>query len=350
MGNNRNRGRRKALIIFVVVIIILGVSAVGTFFAIDRSGAVAHPKTLYINEGMDYPQLMDSLTAEPSTLKNPSAFRFYAKLMKFTESEIRPGRYDIKEGMTTRRVINMFKGGYQTAVNVTFNNIRVMPQLAGRLSSQLQADSLAFLDILTSSESAAKYGFTKQTFIAMFIPNSYQLFWTTSPSDFLERMNREYDTFWNEERLAKLKNTGLSKTEAATLASVVYEETKKIGEMPTVAGVYINRMRIGMPLQADPTVKFAVGDFTIKRVYNRHIESTANSPYNTYKHAGLPPGPICMPSIAAIDAVLNYEKHDYIYFCASPDFSGYHRFTKSYDEHLRNARAYAQALSAAGIR
>lgn len=348
MAKKTTRKQRKTMIIAVMALVILGIAVLLSAAVIDRSGAIAREKTLLIREGMTYEQLLDSLTAEPRVLKRPGLFGIYARLMKFGDEDIRPGRYLLKPGMTTRRVINMVRGGLQTAVNVTFNNIRVMPQLAGRLGGQLDADSLAFLGMLTSAEVAKSYGFDRQTFIAMFIPNTYQIYWFESPEDVAGRMHREYEKFWNQERLSKLRRTGLSQIEVSILASIVYEETKKTDEMPTVAGVYINRLRIGMKLQADPTVKFAIGDFAIKRLYNRHLEH--DSPYNTYLNAGLPPGPVCMPSIAAIDAVLNFEEHDYIYFCASPDFSGYHRFTKDYNAHLRNRDEFTRALTAAGIR
>ena len=182
----------------------------------------------------------------------------------------------------------------------------------------------------------------------MFIPNTYEVWWNITPEGLTERMKKEYDNFWNEERLAKLARTRLTQKEVSTLASIICEETRMTDEMPTMAGVYINRLRRGMLLQADPTVKFAIGDFTIRRVLNRHLE--VDSPYNTYKYAGLPPSPICMPSIKGIDAVLNYKESNYLYFCAKEDFSGYHNFARTLSEHNQNARRYANALNRAGIR
>ena len=187
----------------------------------------------------------------------------------------------------------------------------------------------------------------RQTFMAMFIPNTYEVYWNCSVNDLLQRMKRESDRFWAS-RDAKLARCGLTRNEAITLASIVYEETKRQSEMPVVAGVYINRLRRGMPLQADPTVKFALGDFSLRRILHKHLE--VDSPYNTYRVVGLPPGPICMPSIAAIDAVLNYQEHDYLYFCAKEDLSGAHNFARTLAEHNRNARAYAAALNRLKIR
>ena len=232
-------------------------------------------------------------------------------------------------------------------MRVTFNNVRTLDRLAGSVSRRIEPDSATLAETLTDPATAERYGYTPQTFMAMFVPDTYEMYWNCSAGDFLDRMKRESDRFWKE-REAKLARSGLSREEAVTLASIVYEETKKKEEMPRVAGVYVNRLRRGMPLQADPTVKFALGDFSIRRVLFAHLE--VDSPYNTYKHAGLPPGPICMPSIAAIDAVLDFEAHDYLYFCAKDDLSGAHVFARTLPEHNRNAQAYARALNWRGIR
>jgi UPF0755 protein len=249
--------------------------------------------------------------------------------------------------MNVIQIARMLKGS-QAPVNVTFNNIRTLPDLAGRLSEQLQADSLTMLAALTDDSVAAEYGFTPREFIGMFIPDTYELYWTTSPASFIERMKREYDRFWNEARLAKLDEIGLTRKEVSAMASIIDEETNRSDEMATIAGVYMNRIANGMPLQADPTVKFALGDPFIKRILYKHLE--VDSPYNTYRHTGLPPGPIRMPSTQALNAVLNYQHHDYLYFCAKPDFSGYHAFAKTLSAHNLNAAAYAKALDTAGIK
>ena len=183
---------------------------------------------------------------------------------------------------------------------------------------------------------------------SIFLPNTYEFYWTVTPREFVDRMYREYKRFWEGDRDKKRERSGLDRVEVATLASIVYEETRKVDEMPRVAGVYMNRLRTGMPLQADPTIKYAMQDFGLRRILNRHLKTP--SPYNTYINRGLPPSPICMPSVEAIDAVLNFEKHDYVFFCARPTFDGYHNFAKTYSEHLRNARAYQAELNKRNIK
>ncbi|MFI3332978.1 MAG: endolytic transglycosylase MltG [Rikenellaceae bacterium] len=275
-------------------------------------------------------------------IKHDFAFKIYSSYLDLNSS-IKVGNYSFEPGMSVIRIVRMLKLGEQQAVNVTFNNIRTLPELAGRISGQLDLDSLELLKHLQSSEVAAGYNQSTSTMISMFIPNTYQLYWNTSAQGFTDRINSEYKRFWNSDRMTKAEKVGLSQLEVMTLASIVYEETKQQSEMARVAGVYLNRLRIGMPLQADPTVKFAIGDFTIKRVLNKHLEY--DSPYNTYKYAGLPPAPIAMPSIAAIDAVLSPEKHSYLYFCARPTFDGFHNFAKTLSEHNANARAYINELN-----
>jgi UPF0755 protein len=244
-------------------------------------------------------------------------------------------------------LVNKLRNGSQDAINFTFNNLRTINQLAGRAAFYLEADSLTFLNYLNNPEVISKYGFTKNQFPALFIPNTYKMNWTTKPEKFVARMATEFKGFWTEERKAKAKAIGLSQSEVATLASIVESETIKNDEKPVVAGVYINRIKKGMPLQADPTLVFALGDFTIKRVTNE--DKKIESPYNTYKYKGLPPGPIRLPEISSLKAVLNYKKHGYIYFCAKEDFSGYHNFTASYRQHRKNAKRYHNALNARKI-
>lgn len=333
-------------IIIITVAAAAAVCVAVSIAAWSSSGAnaVISDRTVLIPTGADYAELTDSIRGSVIDTKR---FDRMARMLSLPES-VRPGRYTMREGMSYLELARMFRNGLQTPVRLTFNNIRTLPQLAGRLAQQVEADSLTLAAHLTASETASRYGFEPQDFIGMFIPNTYEVWWTIAPEALTDRMKREYDRFWNADRMKLLEATGLSQAEAVTLASIVYEETKMSDEMPTVAGVYMNRLRTGMPLQADPTVKFAVGDFTIKRVLNRHLE--VDSPYNTYKHAGLPPGPICMPSVKAIDAVLNYGKHKYLYFCARPDFSGYHNFAATLAQHNKNAREYYKALNEAGIR
>ena len=278
---------------------------------------------------------------EDKYLIDIESFKKIADLKSF--SNVKSGRYKILNKMSNNALIGMLRIGDQTPVNITFNNVRTIPQLAGKISKNLELDSLQLVNYFTSTEIQKKFGFNSATFISMFIANTYQVFWDISIEDLSKRMATEYKNFWNKDRIAKAKKLGLSQSEVTTLASIVQLESLKRDEQPKIAGVYLNRLRIGMPLQADPTVIFAVGDFTIKRVLKKHLE--INSPYNTYKNKGLPPGPIYLASPNTIDAVLNYKKHNYIYFCAKEDFSGYHSFATNYNQHINNARRYQRALN-----
>ena len=303
-------------------------------------GAVARDAVVLVPTGSDFDRLTDSLRRS-GALRNVRKFVRIARIRGLDET-VRPGRYKLDAGMTYAALIDRLKQGLQAPVRVTFNNVRTLDRLAGSVGRRLETDSATLARALLSDSTARAYGYAPQTFIGMFIPNNYEMYWNSSADDFIRRMKKESDRFWKK-RDAKLARTGLSRDGAMTLASIVYEETKRKDEMPVVAGVYINRLKRGMPLQADPTVKFAVGDFSIKRVLHTHL--AVDSPYNTYKYPGLPSGPICMPSIAAIDAVLDYADHDYLYFCAKDDLSGAHNFAKTLSEHNRNAAAYVRALN-----
>ncbi len=274
-------------------------------------------------------------------LKNSESFRWVAKQKKYPDRVI-PGCYSVKDQMTNNDLVNLLRSGIQTPVKVTFNNIRTLPQLAGHIAKRLEPDSLQLIELMTDSSVISNYGFNKATFISMFIPNTYEFYWTTSAKGFLDRMHKEYEKFWNEQRIAKAKSIGMAPAEVSTLASIVDEETAKNDEKPVVAGLYINRLKKGIKLQADPTVKYALGDFTVKRILNKDLKT--DSPYNTYLHKGLPPGPIRIPSIQGIDAVLNYKKHNYLYMCAKEDFSGYHNFSTTLKQHNIYAAKYRKAL------
>ena len=242
----------------------------------------------------------------------------------------------------------MLKSGQQEPVKVVFNNIRLKEQLAGVISKQIEADSLSITKLLSDKEYLSALGLTPENSVSLFIPNTYEFYWNTSAKGFIERMQKEHNRFWNERRRTILNRTGLNITEVIILASIVEQETKKNDEKPIVAGVYLNRLRKNWNLEADPTLIFATRDFSAKRVLNIHKE--VDSPYNTYRNRGLPPGPICIPSIASIDAVLNYKEHQYMFFCAKDDFSGYHSFARTYQEHLVNARRFHNELNRRKIR
>ncbi len=301
---------------------------------------------LYIPTGSNFDHLVDILR-EDDVLKSEKTFLWLAKKKKFT-ARIKSGRYKISSSMGNNELINHLRSGNQDPVHLTFNNIRIKEQLAGIVSQQLEMDSLQVLSVFNNTDLLEQNGLNQQNALLVFIPNTYQVFWNISPEDLFSRMVREYHAFWNEARREKAQSMGMSPNEVATLASIVRAETKRRDEMPIIAGVYINRLKRNMLLQADPTLVFALGDFTISRVLNRH--KAIDSPYNTYKYTGLPPGPIALPEPYVVDAVLNYQSHDYLFFCAKDDFSGYHAFAKTYSEHLQNARKYQRRLNELGIK
>jgi UPF0755 protein len=275
------------------------------------------------------------------------AFGFMTKRMDLRES-IRPGRYEIKPNAANKEIISKIRSGNQDPVKLTFNNVRTKDDLIKKIGTKLDFDSNVLLEKIKNEEECAKYGFTSETIMCMFLPDTYFVYWDSSVDDFLKRMKTEYKKFWNDKRLAKAKAINMSPIQVGVMASIVQSETNKPDEMPRVAGVYVNRIATNMPLQADPTVKFAVGDFSLKRILTKHL--SISSPYNTYRNTGLPPGPIALPERVALDAVLDYEKHNYTYFCAKEDFSGYHNFAATYTEHLKNADIYQAALDARGIK
>ena len=303
------------------------------------------PHEVFVPKGSEYSDLMDTLTGL-EILEDPSSFQWVAS-KKNLASHIYAGRYMLKKGMSNNDIVNLFRSGSHTPVKVTFSYARKKDELAGKISEVIEADSIDLINQMNNADYLSDAGFSKENIISLFIPNTYQFNWSTNSAEFFQRMEKEYNRFWNEERLAKANALELDPKEVSTLASIVQSETIKQDESPRIAGVYVNRLQRGMALEADPTLVFALGDFTIKRVLNKHKK--IDSPYNTYKYAGLPPGPICLPSPPFIDAVLNYEDHEYIFFCAKEDFSGYSNFAKTYSQHLVNARKYHRALNDRGI-
>ena len=331
---------KKLLLWIFLVAVAVGAGVAAWGVVSFKGNAVKQEKELYVSRHTDYEALIDTL--KPN-IKHRFAFDIYAERLNLKES-FKKGHYVVKEGMNVIEIVRMLKLGLQTPVNVTMNNVKIPAQLAGKLAAQLEADSVELVKVFTDKALAKKMGFESPlTMFSIFLPNTYEFYWTVKPEEFVERMYKEYKNFWNGARDEKRKRTGLNRVEVATLASIVYEETRKVDEMPRVAGVYMNRLRTGMPLQADPTIKYAMQNFGLRRILKSYLKY--ESPYNTYINKGLPPSPICMPSIQAIDAVLNFEKHDYLYFCARPTFDGYHNFAKSYSQHLANARAYQAELN-----
>jgi UPF0755 protein len=299
---------------------------------------------LLIPTGATYQTVIDSLRKN-KVIEDELSFNFLSKVLDYREHVV-PGRYLLNRKMSNSVMIRLLKSGRQTPVKLVFNSVRLKELIPGRLCRPLEADSNQFRKLLSDPEVCKRYGFDTTTITCMFIPNTYEVYWNTRAEELLERMHREYQDFWNEERREKAKAIGFTPIQVSILASIVGSETNKNDEKPRIAGVYMNRMRsaeTNYRFQADPTVIFALRDFSLKRVLKEHLRF--DSPYNTYLHPGLPPGPINTPAPTSLDAVLNYEKNNYIFFVVKADFSGYHVFTDNYEEHLRNARLYWEALN-----
>ena len=332
------RGKKRSYKVIIILILLIGVIVLifgRNYLYLSKpivKTADGKDVSLYIPTGSDYQYVKNEIISL-NVLKNKNAFNRLAKKRKYDEN-VHPGRYVLTDGMTNQQLINMLRMGYQTPVKVVFNNMRTVEQLAGRISEQIEADSLSIINEINNNPDVDA---------TTFIPNTYEFYWNTDADDFVAKMVTEHNRFWNETRLAKAKEKKLTPRQVSILASIVDKETRKTSEMSRIAGVYLNRLNKRWPLQADPTLVFALGDYNIRRVLDVHKK--IDSPYNTYKYPGLPPGPICIPSIAAIDAVLNAEKHNYFYFCAKDDLSGYHVFAKNITEHNRNAEKYRKALN-----
>jgi UPF0755 protein len=336
---------RKVLISFLLICFVGAASSVYYLYTSIYSPNIKldDRKSIffYVPTGSDFESVINSLD-EKGIIKNINTFKWLAQLKKYDQN-IRPGRYRILNNMNNNALINLLRAGIQEPIKLTFSHARDKEKLAGILARQIEADSISIIRYLNNSEFLKQYSLRPNTALCLFIPNTYEVYWNTSAEQLLKRMGDEYQRFWTEERLNKARNLNLSRAQVSILASIVQQESNVSDERPVIAGVYLNRLRKGMLLQADPTVVFAVGDFTIKRVLTVHTQY--DSPYNTYKYTGLPPGPICMPTINAIDAVLNARQHSYIYFCAKEDFSGRHNFATTLQEHERNAAKFRQALN-----
>lgn len=285
------------------------------------------------------------------SIVKPSDYTTFMALAMSTGywNDIKAGKYVISKGSGIFTIFRKLKGGRQTPVTVTLNKYRTKKDLAEYLSSRLEFNAGSVLRFMNNKDSLNALGLTNETLLTVIIPNTYEIYWNTSPGVFFKKMKKESDKFWNDDRRSKAELIGLNPVKVYTLASIVEEETNDHSEKPIIASVYLNRMKKGMPLGADPTIKFAYGDFTIKRITLNHINKTSASPYNTYKNKGLPPGPICTPSQKSIDAVLNAETTDFLFFCAKADFSGSHSFAATEDEHFENARKYRKALDSLRI-
>jgi len=329
-----------------IVVLIVALTAASFYNKYFKANVTGKQEYLYIRTGANYNDVFKYIQDE-DIVTDVGSFDAAAEGMKY-KTRVKPGRYRLKEGMTNRRLINMLASGSQEAVELSFHNLRQKKDFVSFISKKLEADSASMMRLLDSTEFLKKYGFDTTNVYTMFIPNTYQVYWNTSPEKFFKRMYGNYEKYWTPEHKQKAAALNLSPIKVSILASIVDAEALHDNEMPTVAGLYLNRLHKGMKLESDPTLIFALQDFTIKRVLNKDKE--VNSPYNTYQHTGLPPGPIMMPSVNALNSVLDYKKSDYLYMCAKADFSGYHAFATNMDDHLKNARLYREALDKRNIK
>ena len=334
--------KKKILIPLIVFSTLLSTTSVYTYqMLFSPNFLINHPdKMIIIDDDTDFKELTNQLI-EDTLLNDVISFSFLSKLMKYSEN-IKVGAYKVKMNMSNYDLISMLRAGDQTPINITFSYSRKINDLAQKISEKLKISEKDLMDFITKN-SQSNYGFDNQNIIGMFLPDTYEVYWDITPKNLLDRMKSEYDKFWNSERTTKLERVNLSKNEVITLASIVASETNKIDEADRIAGVYINRLRKNMLLQADPTLIYAANDFSIRRVLNKHKK--IKSPYNTYMNKGLPPGPIRLSPKKYIDAVLNFENHRFIFFCAKDDFSGYHEFAITLSEHNKNARKFQRALN-----
>ena len=325
------------------MLLIVGLTVFYAFTPVSRADSTQY---LYI----DNDDTQDSVIMHLRPMSHTAGLTGLATLMRHTgyNEKIRTGRYAIepKEGAFT--LFRKLKNGQQSSLHLTIPEARTMDRLASVLSKKLMLDSATIANALYSDDVCQKYGFDTCTIAAMFVPNTYDVYWNMSIDALMQRMEKEHQRFWQGDREKKAAQMQLTPVEVCTLASIIDEETANTAEKPMIAGMYLNRLKVNMPLQADPTIKFALKQFELKRIWQKLL--TIQSPYNTYKNTGLPPGPIKIASIKGVDAVLNAASHDYLYMCAKEDFSGTHNFARTYPEHLKNAAKYTKALNERGIK
>ena len=341
-----NKKNKKILVGSLLAAILLGIAGIAHiyYYFFAQPFQITDTTYIYIDRDDD----VDSVYHKIIDAGNPKQMHGFESLVRYQGYNVKTGRYAIKPTDNMRYLHRRLSMGYQTPVKLTVGSVRTLDRIARNTARQLMVDSCEIANILNDTSYISKLGFTPETLPALFIPNTYEVYWNMSAEDFMQRMLKEHKAFWNEKRLKQAEAIGLTPIEVATLASIVEEETANQTEKPMVAGLYINRLKKGMLLQADPTVKFSLQEFGLKRILFKHLE--VDSPYNTYKYAGLPPGPIRVPSYQGLESVLNYTKHNYLYMCAKEDFSGTHNFAVTSAQHAANARKYQQALNRKGIR
>ena len=336
---------KKKHYIIPIIICVLALAGLMFFYLTGSLSKSDKCEYVYIDDNDD----LDSVAAKLKPIAKEQALLSFKLLSRHSgySKNIRTGKYAILPDEGVIAVLRKLKNGHQEPVRLTIPESRTTDKLAGALSRKLMMDSLALSILFKDPTLCAKMGYDTTTIVCLFVPNTYEVYWNTSIENLLNRMKKEHDKFWDKSRLAKATALGLNPNEVCTLASIIDEETSNNPEKPMIARMYLNRLKKGMPLQADPTVKFALKDFALKRIYHNMLNT--DSPYNTYKNTGLPPGPIKVASVAGIDAVLNAPSHNYLYMCAKEDFSGTHNFARTYQEHLKNAEKYTKALNERGI-
>ncbi|MEO6978777.1 MAG: endolytic transglycosylase MltG [Mucilaginibacter sp.] len=338
---------RKFVVVMVIILLVaIGFTGLNYYLKYYTHNVTDKQEYLYIHTGADFNAVYKTIQ-DQGIVKDTASFYKAAENMNYV-SRVKPGRYHLKSGMSNRRLINMLASGTQDPVNFAFHNLRLKEEFAGFVAKHLEPDSVSMLRLLDSTSYLQQYGLTPDNVYVVFMPNTYQLYWNTTPDKFFKRMYANYEKYWTPERKQKATALNLTPVEVSVLASIVDAEALHDDEMPAIAGLYLNRLKKGMKLEADPTVIFAEHDFTIKRVLTRYL--SINSPYNTYLHTGLPPGPIMMPSVNAVNAVLDYQHNDYIYMCAKADFSGNHAFATNMADHMVNAHAFQKALNDRNIK
>lgn len=333
------KSNKRGIYIILCLIIILLPCALVAYRLWTPALESASARWLYISSDLSQGRAIEQ-TFSQSGLEAKSGAMLILNMVE-PQTGYMAGAYQIEPHTTLWELLKRITRGRQTPINLTFNNIRTKQALAKRIAAQLEMDSLSIITLLNDSLYCQEKGYTTETIISLFIPNSYQFYWTISPKEWVNKMEREYHKFWNEKRLLQAQKQGITPTQVSIIASIVEQESNKAADLPIIAGLYLHRLRIGMPLQSCPTIRYALDDYTITRVLKKHLK--VESPYNTYLYSGLPPGPIQIPSIQAIDAVLNAQDQGYIYMCAKEDFSGYHYFSKTLSEHNRYAARYQKA-------
>ncbi|MCH8903706.1 MAG: endolytic transglycosylase MltG [Bacteroidetes bacterium] len=333
--------RRVAILLFIIAVLTSGGLVYSVIYRPNVKVTTNQSSYLYISTGSRLEDVVDQLVRNHFII-NSASFRFIAEQMNY-RNNVHPGRYHLDNDMSNIDLVRLLRSGKQVPITITFNRLRTVEQLAAVFSNKLEADSSELGEILSDKFFLKSKGLDRENVVSVFIPNTYEFYWNTSAREVFEKMEEEHEKFWNEDRRQKAKTIGLSVTEVSVLASIIEMETNRNDEKDIIAGVYLNRLRKNWLLQADPTLIFALREFNIQRVLDEH--KLIDSPYNTYLHTGLPPGPIVIPSISSIDAVLNAADHKYVYFCAKADTSGYHVFAITYSQHLANANMYHKFLN-----